>query len=483
MTTTIEKMNFAPRARSLKAEHRKDVGWAKALRELIDNSLDAGASEVEIEIDTQRQFFAIRDNGRGCENLERILALGERMDHEETESGFHGVGGKMALLYFWGVTQITSVCDGIKRCTVVDWEQVHRDNCADGQVAIEPTDQNNGTEIICESIQRKQLQAARLIESLTNDFWPAVQCGKRISLRIGSFEQVIDDEREPEWSKDPLDIEGEVHGLRFRVVAGLVNGNNPDAGFTLVKAHRIVKRGFNDACGDYNVSAFHGRVFLLDREWELTTTKDGIANEDIRDDLSAQLAEICSELLRQGDSVSTDMTLEKIGEELELGLFSRQYRHRQKTTHPQTGTIKPKHTGAKRNAKKIEGDLHTEQEREQGSSLSAKAGRILVQGVTNIGTRLGKVERREHNKKRTYVIQLNSNRPDVAACYKNGIQTETCKVLCAALLANHLTDNKDEEQTKQMVLSGIEDHGGRETFYNIMGRWFPNVISMERRAQ
>jgi hypothetical protein len=469
----IEKSNAAPRVRSLKAEHRKDIGWAKAIRELIDNSLDAGAERVSINIDNDKQTIEIQDDGRGCDNIERLVAMGERQDHESTTSGYYGVGGKMALLYFWGITRIESVCNGFKRTAVLDWQKIHQENNGEFETFCEQTTEPSGTKIICEDIQRKRVYPQPLIQSLKNDFWPAAQIGKIIHLRINNqVERIIDDSSEPEWAGQPIEVESTVRGLRFRVIAGLVNGNNPDSGFTLVKAHRIVRRRFNDACGHSNVSAFYGRVFLIDREWELTATKDHIANEELRDELSEQLALICKDLLVNADKAACDIHLEKLGTELTEELLGR-CRYRRKTEYPDTGTKEPQSTGQRRTPRERNGDLH------DGSAGLKKIGRLEIHPVTTLGTRIGRIDKRENKTSKAYIVELNKNRPDVATLLRDPARKELQKSLCVALLANHIADNPEEEETKQMVLSGIQADTGREAFVTILGRWFSNIVDLK----
>ena len=46
--------------------------YALAIKELVSNSYDAGATEVKIKLDLKNKKIVVRDNGRGMEFLFRI---------------------------------------------------------------------------------------------------------------------------------------------------------------------------------------------------------------------------------------------------------------------------------------------------------------------------------------------------------------------------------------------------------------------------
>lgn len=52
-----------------------NLPWWKALAELVDNSLDAGASRVVIDI--TNRVLTVSDDGLGCEDITAVFKLGE----------------------------------------------------------------------------------------------------------------------------------------------------------------------------------------------------------------------------------------------------------------------------------------------------------------------------------------------------------------------------------------------------------------------
>ncbi len=96
-------VDVTPSARRLTGSLR-DIGYdfVAALADLVDNSVAAGASEVEIEIvfDGPASFVLIADNGSGMTETElnEALRFGTRRDYELGELGRYGLGLKTASI-------------------------------------------------------------------------------------------------------------------------------------------------------------------------------------------------------------------------------------------------------------------------------------------------------------------------------------------------------------------------------------------------
>ena len=87
-------LDLTPNTHIIEAQRERDLSFPQCLSELVDNSLDAGGSEISIRYD--KENLRIVDNGCGCDDIERMLRMGEHSSHSTTTSGRYGVGLKDA---------------------------------------------------------------------------------------------------------------------------------------------------------------------------------------------------------------------------------------------------------------------------------------------------------------------------------------------------------------------------------------------------
>lgn len=93
----------APSAARL-TESLRDIGYdfPTAVADIVDNSVAAGATRVEIEIcfDGSASWVSIADDGRGMshQGLEEALRFGSRRDYDRGDLGRYGLGLKTASL-------------------------------------------------------------------------------------------------------------------------------------------------------------------------------------------------------------------------------------------------------------------------------------------------------------------------------------------------------------------------------------------------
>jgi hypothetical protein len=97
------QIDLTPSARRLTGSLR-DIGYdfQSALADVIDNSVTAGASRVDVDIvfRGRRSYVAISDNGTGMteRELHEALRFGSRRDYEIGELGRYGLGLKTASI-------------------------------------------------------------------------------------------------------------------------------------------------------------------------------------------------------------------------------------------------------------------------------------------------------------------------------------------------------------------------------------------------
>lgn len=97
------RVDVTPSARRLTGSLR-DIGYdfQSALADIIDNSVAAGATRVDVEIafDGPKSFISIADNGCGMSQgaLHEAMRFGSRRDYELGELGRYGLGLKTASI-------------------------------------------------------------------------------------------------------------------------------------------------------------------------------------------------------------------------------------------------------------------------------------------------------------------------------------------------------------------------------------------------
>lgn len=459
------KVNLAPTPSAFYAEHNRNIGFPQAMWELIDNSFDAGANAIHITVSANQKLVSIADDGGGCPNLDAFTSQGTRRQQTTTESGRYGVGVKAAALYFWGTYDIETRHNGFMQKASICWDDVVACGVMEMSGTREQTSTSNGTILSFRDVARKFPSAEKLKRNIVEWFWPALQSGKQITLTTDEGTAKLKARKEPEWVES-IEISGTVGGLEWSGVAGLLAGENPSPGFTLVKAHRVVTKRFNDVLADYNAPQFHATVFLKSRDWHLNTLKDDLANEAERELLNVQLEEQCQDLLEKAALAARSEFYEGLSDELSEELFgSKRFR-----SPPQnkTGTITPKRTPQRR--------VPREKQDEGQNNSRARGATVEVCPYPGNG-QIGFVESLKKNRK-VYKVHINISRSDVADAHNREDKT-AMKLLVMSMLAGFIACTDGEEDARQLLLLEMDPQTRVEIYNTILGKWFPRVSGTE----
>lgn len=352
-----ELISITPSTSMLEAHRNTNLGWKKALAELIDNSLDAGSQRIEVE--TGKRQLRITDDGHGCDRIEKMLQLGGHYQRKSTKLGRYGVGLKDAALWLWGSTQIYTVSGDQLRTVFADWEklvksdvwslekreyEVTPESCAMFGIAA-----TGGTTILFQKVERSftGFDAAR--EELIYTFAPAITQGKQIIFTDGKKRDPLPAFQFP-LIDDAIDKMDTIDGRSFRLKAGIIREGqtNPYPGFSIAYKHRILFATTN-GCGHYGVRRFYGYVQLLDG-WKLSRNKDAVI--DGMDQLYERLFDLCSPILAKTSEFAQDFHLRSIAQNISSRLsqiLKTQNNSKEKRGGGENkGTVIPTNNGNKR---------------------------------------------------------------------------------------------------------------------------------------
>lgn len=284
-----------PTVNLLRSLANQNFTFAKAFGELIDNALDAGATEVTIRVQRTRRgtrFVTIIDNGNGTADPGVFVQPGGRAQHSTTQLGEYGIGAKDAAFWLCGdrhTIRVRSAHKGLERTLNYRWADVAEHRVWVPAVVSDPTPALSvGTQILLEPLVRdlptgKALQA--LADRLGYLFSPALnrdKGGATIRLIVDDVEIPIASYELPEFDGDVVSEMVTMDGRSIFVKCGLVKEGapNPHQGLTYFFRHRTIHDG-PDGCGTYSTGRVAGVVKLLDG-WTLTKNKDQVSRHSAK---------------------------------------------------------------------------------------------------------------------------------------------------------------------------------------------------------
>jgi len=327
---------------------RDDAGvtWQRALAELIDNSLDAGASQVVISLlqTKGRRTVIVEDDGNGCEDLQRMIVLGDSYQKSTTKLGRFGVGFKKAVLWLWGKTKISTVSDGVLREITMDWQEVVRKQSWKwvGQDPV-PAPRKNGTVIECSNVIRGFKSHEELADDLGFIFGPALRDGKQIKIQTNKKNIECRAYQSPPC--DPIrEDEFSVNGksVRMRVGVVLEGHANRRAGFIIYHEHRMIDHNPNFGANGYSLGNIAGELWL-DKKWRLDRTKGGVVDPDIHL-LDEEVFKRCKDIYEVARQKTKNLELENLSKAIGTALRCLQQNKRKAkrhATHEKQGTVLP----------------------------------------------------------------------------------------------------------------------------------------------
>lgn len=278
-------------------------GWEESLSELVDNSLDAAATNVVIVVDRARRRVSIQDNGEGCPDKgNTILQKGRSHKRRGSRLGRYGVGlthSSYQLAGADGLTVVTTSDGTMHRRMQVRWGDLidagrwffrFPEELTAGEVAKVLPD-GRGTHIMFTMGKRRGFMHTKQTETallnLAFRFSPALKAtrqvqfierrgGKRPARKV--LLQAPDD---PRWSDPMPTFEVVVKYKVARVRAGILDERDTSGrrGMSYTYGHRVIIQDESDGMGEYSKQGFAGFV-ELDSHWTLAQNKTKVTDDD-----------------------------------------------------------------------------------------------------------------------------------------------------------------------------------------------------------
>lgn len=476
-------LKITPKTRILYSLCENPLTWLEALGEWIDNSLDAGATNVLIEFGPpQKGAFArhilVRDNGRGSEFLEPFVTLGDHVPQVGKRGlGRYGVGAKDAGLWIGGPTsvfRVVSVKGGKVRGLSADWSAVV---ASDWEIGADCIDAERdalageaGTTITVSPVSRKIPEGAawpKLLDELGYVFTPAIKRGVQILVRgkaRGSVAEPLAMYQSPPLEPGHVDAEIVVGGKRAHVHVGIVREDvpsNPRAGITYTHKHRVIEPASGRGCGEFSIRRIFGWV-SLDSEWKLAKNKNAISRD--AEELYEAVFDVCKDLLKraetQAQTLSSAAFLRGVDDMVNQMVFGSPDAKAKRGKGNKKGTQQP--TG--------EGSGHKRAKRDQDGSTFTRgcSGKLRVEYVDlNDEYTIGR-----YNMSGT--VMLSETHPYVQALQRSGNQIAVAQ-LAANLFAEAVVLHPSDKRG-QFLLAQLEDTGDlSEKIACAMGRILRDV--------
>ena len=343
---------------------RESMSWPRAICELIDNSYDAKASQVELT--WGKKFFEVRDDGVGCDSPEKMLQKGFTTKRGSRNVGRYGVGLKHASFHLCGksgTTQIMTVAEGTFREVKVRWGdllslgkwQVHKPHCVpmtDAVCADYDLLHKRGTTIRFTGCTRQKPAGQKfqaMLDRLSHIFFPALESGRQIIIDDGKSRRHLQPPEPEQWSRS-IDHVLTVQGKKARLRAGIKTDTSKSKrrGLSYYFMHRVIIEDTGMGCGDYSVSQISGTV-ELDESWKLSQNKTEISDADL-DLLQRAVLNAMRPLLEEASTRSRDVQFQNliVGVENQLNEQITKGRENRPGNRGNKGAVAPKNSGRQR---------------------------------------------------------------------------------------------------------------------------------------
>jgi hypothetical protein len=345
------RMIITPDPHFWDSKEAENVGWHDALAELIDNSFDAGAMRVEIELRGKR--LSVKDDGTGVKDVSSLVTLGAHRRQKTTSLGVYGVGLKDAWMYF--APKIGVVTRHAGTLTTYEFDRADLKAVDGAWVAPDPVTVPDagtpGTTIYFDPLRQSRARPQPdTLDRLGWTFMPALEAGKQILFACPNRKPIKACQLPP--TTERIEAAFEVAGKSVRLIVGIMadgaRNPAPEPGLWHCYGHRVI-RASTMGFGQYSASKMCG-VVQLGTGWKLTPHKNDLSN--YCEELEAGIYKAIEPMLAKASQLIEDIASRKLRSEIEIALNAAiadaKVREKRNGADGGTGAVVPANTGRKR---------------------------------------------------------------------------------------------------------------------------------------
>lgn len=289
-------------------ESLRHVGYSNeaAIADLVDNSIDAGATQVIVDIDSTK--IAISDDGSGMtrEIVEEAIKLGSNTQRAPGDLGKFGMGLVTASLSLGRKLIIQTEVEKATKSYIVtqDLDDMIKKNEYSAVLKELPSSSKAGTTVIIQKLTdlkyKPETLAKRAAESLAQTFRHYIKAGKSIVVngtKLEANDPLMLEEGAELYSDDTYDVNGKVLRIKIAYLPELSreeqrrrNINARTQGFYLVRNSREIIGGVT--LGQFTRDYWYSRIRIelmfsdeLDTEFGIDFTKSKLSPQHALRDL------------------------------------------------------------------------------------------------------------------------------------------------------------------------------------------------------
>lgn len=486
-----ELINIPPSTSMIDSiRNSSDLTLKKGLSELIDNSIDSGATRIEITV-IESGNIEIKDNGCGMDkdDLAKALIYGKSIKQSDRgKIGKYGVGFKHTAIRFSMKTIVKTKKEGFPNIhAIIDWNEIRDSNEWNF-----PFKRSESVSKSKPGTSIKLLNGSRIGTRVIAQTMRLINEGYHYAIKNGVSiyynNERLTAKSEPSMITKSLkywngEWEGRNYTLSVGIIKNAIKGGLPVKrfhGLTVLCSNKVII-GANVDRGFYDHFEPNVRVFLdLDqngsKEWTLSTHKDEVLELD--DFIESVFYEKILPTLKEAEKVGKELTLSSIQNVINdklSGLFGgkkvlekRDFKKRDLNGKG----VEPKDSGSKREtADKIDPFL--------SGSVKSDGVRGLKVFISNIGDQYEMVNVQGV---KVFTIRLNTYYEQIKNIVHNSSKNEESILGIVLMAAASYTAQKKPEKYMNM-LEGMNEPTDHEIAMRLYSMWMAKININELSSQ
>jgi len=313
----MDDRDISPHVNLLRSLRGERINYALLVGEAVDNSFDAGANRVDIEIDKERISF--HDDGAGIskDRMRAVFTLGAHGAMLTTALGRFGIGLKSMAVNAGDVLEVSSVSKDGRVNARVNWREL----LASGRWRLDdmrwrpvgvgtPT----GTTIRITELRKVRPPQGgwetKIVADIAERFHPAIASGRIITVNGREVPLLQEPEMTDVVEQTFYFSEGRSAHLR----AGILKAPSKLCRMHVGFKHRTIMPSSTFGIAEYSgLTKMFGRL-LLSGPWRLAKFKDDLTDEGERDELESKISEALADMLEKCSTQHEDVRLTELTE-------------------------------------------------------------------------------------------------------------------------------------------------------------------------